>query len=147
MLVALTWNRGVSAGSQAAAVIICPVFIYLCDLKWPYTVMGGEWPLASLLSWEYGLQACSRFSFYWHSLMPGGGLQQEVPGPPQNQVLTPESHGLRGCCPHCWLLLPLLAGSVATLHEVGKASGPVRSWSTPGPSPCPLWAVAACSGH
>lgn len=130
-----------------------PVFIYLCDLKWPRTVRGWEWPHTLHYrpgNWGRFFPSCR------HPLVPGveaGGcpsLKRNLREGPQE----PCPHSPRGLSPP--LLLCASPAGRFLLPPPGrwaKPSGPQwpwaqsEGWCADPLQPCLLWAALSWSGH
>lgn len=137
----LIWNRGPGHCCQEpscccddlSSPLKGPLFIYLCDLKWPRTVRWGVAPNlhSALGTWTQGWSRL--FPLCWHPLMPQrGGPCRQTQGPPSRTV---SSHPQMSQPLHRYSVLPL-AGACFHLQRGGQSpvvpNGPrptVRSWS------------------
>lgn len=160
VLRALVWNGGPGYccqepscccdGLSSFGPLTGPVFISLCDLKWPCTVRWNVAPDSALLPWEHGPKAGVGFSPHAGIPIPQGRRSLKRLGPSlKNHVITPPIA----------TLLPLLAGSYSCLHGSGQSRGPQWAWAQkkelvcfpgrqhPGVCACPWRWQAVSYGH
>lgn len=150
VLRALVWNGGPGYccqepscccdGLSSFGPLTGPVFISLCDLKWPCTVRWNVAPDSVLLPWEHGPKAGVGFSPHAGIPIPQGRRSLKRLGAlPQEPCHHPPP-------PPIATLLPLLAGSYSYLHGSGQSHGPQRAWAQKKELVCFLpWAAASWS--